>query len=58
MAHKSDLQREYDKLLALRDDNEKRLRDIEIKENQLNSISEAAAELDRMKGVLQNYVKC
>lgn len=58
MAHKSNLQREYDKLLALRDDNEKRLRDIEIKENQLNSISEAAAELDRMKGVLQNYVKC
>ena len=58
MVHKDDLQREYDKLLALRDDNEKRLRDIEIKENQLNSISEAATELDRMKGVLQNYVKC
>ena len=55
--HRDELQKAYDELLALRDDNEKRLRDIETKEAQLDVIGKEMAELDRAKEVLQNYVK-
>lgn len=55
--HRDELQKAYDELLALRDDNEKRLQDIETKEAQLDVIGKEMAELDRAKEVLQNYVK-
>lgn len=55
--HRDELQKAYDELLALRDDNEKRLRDIETKEAQLEVIGKEMTELDRTKEVLQNYVK-
>lgn len=55
--HKDELQKAYDELLALRDDNEKRLQDIETKEAQLDVIGKEMAELDRAKEVLRNYVK-
>lgn len=55
--HRDELQKAYDELLALRDDNEKRLRDIETKEAQLEVIGKEMTELDRAKEVLQNYVK-
>lgn len=55
--HKNELQKAYDELLALRDDNEKRLQDIETKEAQLDVIGKEMAELDRAKEVLRNYVK-
>lgn len=55
--HKDELQKAYDELLALRDDNEKRLRDIETKEAQLEVIGKEMTELDHAKEVLQNYVK-
>lgn len=55
--HKNELQKAYDELLALRDDNEKRLQDIETKEAQLDVIGKEMAELDRAKEVLKNYVK-
>lgn len=55
--HRDELQKAYDELLALRDDNEKRLQDIETKEAQLDVIGKEMAELDRAKEVLRNYVK-
>lgn len=55
--HRDELQKAYDALLALRDDNEKRLRDIETKEAQLEVIGKEMTELDRAKEVLRNYVK-
>lgn len=55
--HKDELQKAYDELLALRDDNEKRLQDIDTKEAQLDVIGKEMAELDRAKEVLRNYVK-
>lgn len=55
--HRDELQKAYDELLALRDDNEKRLRDIETKEAQLEVIGKEMTELDRTREVLRNYVK-
>lgn len=55
--HRDELQKAYDEILALRDDNEKRLRDVETKEAQLEVIGKEMIELDRAKEVLRNYVK-
>ena len=57
-ANKTALENEYKKLLSIRDDNERRREDIQIKEAQLENIDEELKRLTVMKGELQNYVEC